>query len=214
MLELNVNQNRSLNFEIQLSGVDPKQLQGFLRIIIDGIEHGFKAEISQESILVDIPPLRDVFKRDIQEGEKFDAKLEAYGSGYYFNPWNGSFLVKSPVIMEAKIREDVLEQPPKIIAKVKLPSNKAEDKLREMKKVASKVPTRKSGEDKKLFEKKMENTKPKVVVTEKHIIDYMIKKGTTSNQVQQLILEQCKSRTNEPLEVLKAVINFYRNKTK
>jgi hypothetical protein len=53
-----------------------------------------------------------------------------------------------------------------------------------------------------------------VVINERHIFAYMKSKGTTSEQVQKLILEQCKgqSKTDDPKDVLRAVVQFYKNK--
>jgi hypothetical protein len=196
MLELDINKTKNLDFEIQLSGIDYKQLEGSLRILIDGIEYGFKVEVNSSSIIANIPMLKNVLLREVREGEQFEAKLEVHGAGYYLNPWNGSFVVKNPVLMEAKIREDLDDKVPKITAKIKSKSSdKVESKLVEMKKVL----------------------KPKinVVITEKHIFDYMKSKGTTSEQVQQLILEQCKgkSKTDNPEDVLRSVVHFYKNKS-
>jgi len=216
MLELNVNQNRSLNFEIQLSGIAHTQLEGFLRIIIDGIEYGFKAEVNEGDIIVDVPVLKNIIPREVKEGEKFDAKLEVVGNGYYLNPWTGSFIVKNPVILEAKIKEDVADSgAPKIgITKVKTGgSSKVETKLKEMKETIKKPVERK--ETKKIVVENKTNL-PKIVLTEDHVIQYMVKQGTKSKRVQEFILEQAKlnSKTDSPEDMLRAVIKFYKNQGK
>jgi len=215
MLELNIGKSRSLNFEIEVSGIDPTQLEGFVRIIIDGVEYGFKGKVGSESIEVEIPALKTLLKRTINEGEKFDGKLEVHGNGFYLNPWNGSFIVKNPVVMEAKIKEDIDDNAPKIVAKVKSePSvDKAKDKLNEMKKIISKPPINKSKSS--LLEKKVLNKQSPVILTEKHVIDYMASKGTTNKQIQEVILEQCRgrSRSDKPEDLLRAVVKFYKNKS-
>ena len=210
MLELDTNKAKSIDFEIQLSGIDSKQLEGSLDISIDGIDHGFKAEITPTNIIVNVPALKNIFLREFKEGEQFSAKLEVHGAGYYLNPWSGSFVVKNPVTMEVKIREDV--EVPKITAKIRSESSgeKAKSKLNEMKKVVSKPIEVKS----KGFGDKKPISIKDIVITEKHIFGYMESKGTTSEQVQKLILEQCKSKskTDDPKDVLRAVIKFYKNK--
>jgi hypothetical protein len=202
MLELDSNKAKTVDFEIQLSGIDSKQLEGSLKIMIDGIEHGFKAEISPTNVIVNIPALKNILLREFKEGEQFDAKLEAYGAGYHLNPWNGVFIVKNPVSMEATIKESV--EVPKITAKIKSEvSGKAKSKLAETKKV--------------IAEKELVKPKVDVVIKEKHVFDYMKKKGTTNKEIQNLILEQCKAKTktDDMLEVLKSVVNFYKtNKSK
>lgn len=201
MLELDTNKAKSLDFEIQLSGIDSKQLEGSLRILVDGIEHGFEVEIAPTNIVVNVPALKNILLREFKEGEQFGAKLEVHGAGYYLNPWNGSFVVKNPVSMEVKIKEDV--EVPKVTAKIKLGvGDKAGSKLTEMKKVVT--------------GKKVLKSKLNVVITEKHILAYMASKGTTSEQIQKLILEQCKgkSKSDDPKDILRSVIKFYKNKAK
>jgi len=207
MLELDINKSKSLNFEIQLSGIDSKDLDGSLRIVVDGVEYGFKVEVTSSSIIASIPVLKSILPREVKEGEQLNAKLEVHGSGYYLNPWNGSFVVKNPVLMEAKIKEDS-DKVPKITAKIKPEvAQKVASKLSEAKKVVSKPIVE------KVVEKQNSNIKD-IVITEKHVVDYMKSKGTTSKQVQEVILEQCKgnAKTDDPKDILRSVIRFYKNK--
>jgi len=102
MLELNIHQSRPLSFEVEMTGITPKQAQAFLRVIVDGVEYGFKGVITEKDITVDLPALKSIVSRVIKEGEEIDAKLEIYVNGVYLNPWNGQFLVRTPAFMEAK----------------------------------------------------------------------------------------------------------------
>lgn len=105
MLDLNINKNRTLNFEIQLGGINPDQLDGSLTFIIDNVQYGIPIKIREKEISVNIPPLTNVTQKTFTEGEEIQAKLEVHGNGNYLNPWNGSFIVKSPIVMEATITE-------------------------------------------------------------------------------------------------------------
>lgn len=209
MLELDANKIKNLDFEIQLSSIDPKQLEGSLRILIDGVEYGFKAEITPSNIIVNVPKLKSILQREFKDGEEFDAKLEAHGAGYYLNPWNGSFVVRNPVSMEVRIREDVVQKPPKAIAKTVEVKSKDVEEVEE--KVVSEAPIQESKKAKKIITEK-KPLKPNVKITEKHIFAYMGSKGTTSKSVRKLILEQCKtrSRSDDPIDILRAVVNFYK----
>ena len=106
MLDLNVNKNRTLTFEIQLGGINPDQIEGSLTFIIDNIQYGVPVKIKEKEISVNIPPLNSISLKKFTEGEEIHAKLEAHGNGYYLNPWNGSFIVKNPIVMEASITEN------------------------------------------------------------------------------------------------------------
>jgi hypothetical protein len=176
MLELNIYQNRPLSFEVKMVGLNPKQAQGFLRIIVDGVEYGFKADVTEKDITVDLPALKSIIPRSIKEGEEFKAKLEIYTNGRYLNPWNGSFVVRTPAFVEAR---------PKI------------DKA-------------------KIISEKKVNVVIKEGVTQEDIIAYMVKKGTSSKKVQNLILEGAvqKAKSKDPQDVMNCVVDFYNKSNK
>ena len=205
MLNLNVNQNRTLNFEIQLSGIDHKQLTGFLRIIVDSVEYGFKCEISEADISVDIPSLKSLINREIKEGEKLESRLEVFGSGYYLNPWNDSFLVKNPVVLEAKIKEEkdeVLTETPKVVVKtVDSKSPKADQKLKEMREVVKEKEVVKS-----VLKKKLVPPITRETLTEDHIYKYIGKK-TKNKAIQEEIFNQAKlkAKGGSLVEVLRII---------
>ena len=60
MLELDINKVKNLDFEVQLSGIDHAQLEGWLRILIDGTEYGFKADVTPTNVIVNVPELKDM----------------------------------------------------------------------------------------------------------------------------------------------------------
>jgi hypothetical protein len=106
MLKLNVNQEKQLTFEVQIGGVQSEQVSSHLRIMIDEIEYGFAAEIGRESITVNLPPLRTVTARKLKEGEEVQVKLEIIADGNYLTPWQDTFRLSNPLVVEAKIVDD------------------------------------------------------------------------------------------------------------
>lgn len=137
MIKLNINERKSLSFQIELSGIDHSQLEGSLRFTADNVEYGFPAKIEQGLISVDIPALINVLPRDIKEGEKLQAKLEVQGNGYYMNPWNGEFITEVPVKLEATIiEEEETPQKPSIevitpkVTKAKEPIKESEEDVK------------------------------------------------------------------------------------
>ena len=213
MLELDINKVKNLDFEVQLSGIDHAQLEGWLRILIDGTEYGFKADVTPTNVIVNVPELKDMMLREFKEGEEFNGKLELHGGGFYFNPWNGVFVVKNPVLVEVKIKEDIESPKVKAKAKAKL-SIKEESRAREIKKVISEPLEKKKVVGKKPLLTESKKSELSRIITEKHILAYMKSKGTTNPEVQKLILGQCKNeaKSNEPLDVLRSVVHFYKNK--
>jgi hypothetical protein len=112
MLKLNVNQEKQLTFEVQIGGVQSEQVSSYLRIEIDGIQYGFPADVGRESITVNLPPLRTVTARKIKEGEEVQVKLEIIADGNYLTPWQDTFRLSNPLVIEAKIVDDEFNPAP------------------------------------------------------------------------------------------------------
>jgi len=187
MLDININDSRDLNFEIELSGIGVTQLEGRLRMVIDNIEYGIPAQIMEKSIDIVIPPLKNLIQRELKEGETFSAKLEVQGDGNYLNPWSGEFQIRNPVALEAKIVE--LENNDKPVISVSISESRTTKQVKTKtiakKKVQKKINEIKTGV--KRFKNK-EDFKKKV--TKEDVISWLNKKGTKNPQVQEIIYEQ------------------------
>jgi hypothetical protein len=112
MLKLNVNQEKQLTFEVQIGGVQSDQVSSHLRIEIDEVEYGFPAEVGREAITVNLPPLRSVTARKLKEGEEVQVKLEIIADGNYLTPWQDTFRLSNPLVIEAKIVDDEFNPAP------------------------------------------------------------------------------------------------------
>jgi hypothetical protein len=202
MLDININDSRDLNFEIELSGIGVTQLEGRLRMVIDNIEYGIPAKITEKSIDIVIPPLKNLIQRDLKEGEIFSAKLEVQGDGNYLNPWTGEFQIRNPVALEAKIMELEKDNEPAISVSINesrttkqtkiIGKKKAKTKINEMKTKVSKVKKFKNKED---FKNKL---------TKENVISWLYKKGTKNPQVQEIIYEQALAQcgSGKPYKVM------------
>ena len=186
MIEINSNKEKNVVFEIQLSGITPKELTGYLRMDIDGVEYGFPAEISETSIGVDVPALKTVVHRPLRTGEKFKAKLELIGNDNYIKPWDDSVVIKSSVMVEAKIVEKEFIKKPM----VKIVEDKKEIST---KKVTS-VPKKKE-----------------IKVTQEHLVQYMVKHGTKSKKIQNVLIERCvkNAGTDDKKKIFVELYNYY-----
>jgi len=204
MLDININDSRDLNFEIELSGIGVTQLEGRLRMVIDNIEYGIPAQIMEKSIDIVIPPLKNLIQRDLKEGETFSAKLEVQGDGNYLNPWSGEFQIRNPVALEAKIVETGQDAKPAISISINesrttkrvkpktTGKTKAKAKLNEMKSKVSKVKKFNGKED---FKKNL---------TKEDVINWLDKKGTKNKQIQEILYEQAigEGGSGQPYKVL------------
>jgi len=191
MLSLNINETKTVDFEVQLSGINPDQLNGSLRFEINNVEYGFPAEFKSESVLVNIPPLNNIISTELKEGTKIKAKLEVNGNGFYLAPWSGEFIVSNPVKMEATIQENNV---PKINV----------SKINEDKKI-KKQPIKKA----KLKSKKKSSLDD---ITEKQIFQFMEYKGTKDKRIQNIIFEQVKnaSKSDKPRDLFAGVYKFFK----
>lgn len=106
MLELDINEAKTLEFEVQIQGIGYNNLKGSLRFTIGGVEYGFPATVTETTVLIDIPPLSKVIKSGLKDGERASCKLEMWGDGFYMKPWGEEEITfKVPIQVEAKIRD-------------------------------------------------------------------------------------------------------------
>jgi len=105
MLKINPDDKRRLKFEVNIQGIDYQKLKGALRFNVNEIEYGFPVEVSEGSIVVDIPPLGNVIK-NLMDNQEIDANLQVFGEGFFLQPWIGKFEVDIPVKVEATIMDD------------------------------------------------------------------------------------------------------------
>jgi len=107
MLLLNVTEEKHLTFEVQIGGVaDYEKMESFFRVVLEGIEYGFRAVIGNNTISVALPPLNKVIGARIKEGDEAEIKLEVIADGHYLTPWTDRAKLSNPLIVEAKIRDN------------------------------------------------------------------------------------------------------------
>ena len=221
MLTLNINEQRSVDFEVQLSGINPDQLSGALRFKINNIEYGFPAEFKNESIIVNIPPLNNVVIDKLREGTTLKAALEINGNGFYLCPWEGEIKISNPIKMEATIRNVEVDESPKISVSKLVTEDKSgiteefldqsiEDKLSEVynKREKTSKPVIDKPKSKQKEVHLLEN------VTKEQIYQFMAYRGTKNERVQNVIYEQAENNAkNDDLkEVFKEVYKSLKRK--
>ena len=181
MLTINPNEEKTINFVVEINGVDCQEMTGHVRFSYGDVEYGFPVEFHGDEITATIKPLNEIFDGHLKNGMTLAARLDlaAPEHNYYFNPWADEIEIKMPVSVEAKI-VDVNGE------KVTGPSVKA--------KVLSERKTTRSS--KKLSEKGW--TKQKLMnITEKEIVNYMHRAGTKNKMVQEIILNEARTKAGE-----------------
>lgn len=95
MIKLNINKSKKINFDINTNDFKFKDLEGFLRLKVEGIEYGFPVNIENNSISVDLPPLSDIIKNGINEGENIGAVLDIVSGDMFIKLWKGKILIEN-----------------------------------------------------------------------------------------------------------------------
>jgi hypothetical protein len=145
-MKLNTDKCKTVKFDVTVSGVDVRDLVGSMKLIMDGYEIGLPIHIMDNTVSVDIPPLSDIIKGDLKEGQVIDAKLELIAGDTYIMPWQDTIRIERPITVEATITEiidDIKEDvKPKIDVKAILDEKVKEKKLEKPKIVKSIIKSR------------------------------------------------------------------------
>ena len=181
MLTINPNEEKTINFVVEVNGVGCEEMNGFVRFIFEDIEYGFPVSFHGDEISATIKPLNDLFEGRLKNGTILEARLDlaAPEHNYYFNPWADEIQIKMPVSVEARVIENG--------SGGKKPSVSVRAKpISERKKAA---PRR--VDKKELAKQKLKN------LSEKDIIDYMKRAGTKNETIQQIVLNEATSSAVE-----------------
>jgi|GEM_PF-5898964 hypothetical protein len=111
MLKVNTSEKKRLKFNISVSGVQPQDLTGSMRIMIEKIEYGFPILIENGDIIVNIEPLSNIVNRKFKDGEIFEAHLDIVAGNTYLKPWADRIQIENPMKIEATLtnEEDIKE---------------------------------------------------------------------------------------------------------
>jgi len=187
MLYLNPNKEKVLTFEVELSGADVSEITGYVRFMVEGVEIGFPAHVSDGEIKSIISPLKNFLKKPLKNGTVFEAQLQLYTEEEeYFSPWKGEIEVKMPITIEAKLADEDVHsggKNGKFGAKAKV--------IQEKKKITKspRPPKKKGGGEHRLSESDKKWTKDKIKnITDEQIREYMAKKGSKNPAIQDILL--------------------------
>ena len=103
---LNTNEPRTMHFDVNIQGVDYKQLKGSLKFTLEGVEYGFPVTILKDHMEVKVPALDDVIKKGLTDGKTIECNLDILGEGFYMMPWQGKFELKKQAVVEARMSYD------------------------------------------------------------------------------------------------------------
>lgn len=234
MLYINANEEKFLSFDVEIQGVDIKEMKAAVRLEIDGVEYGFPADVEHKKISALVPPLVEVCGKDIEDGAVVNAKLEVFTERHYFKPWEGDIKVGAPMAVKAKIKED--QQPTVktrirnvVEEKVEDPTDKKEDIKDIIKQTLSEILNErkevKSESKPSKTQEIVEEKKPKILkentltldkLTKEHVFKFMETRGTKNKTVQETIYNTIVKDlgTEDPRKLFEQLVRYYNTKSK
>lgn len=123
-MKLKINESKTLEFEMDTSGVSWKELQGFFRLTLENVEYGFPVTIDEGIVRVVIPVFKDVLHESIRSSlyehkeVTVKARLDLIANNEaYISPWSGELDIEIPVSVNIK-EEKVIDKKEKKSHKV------------------------------------------------------------------------------------------------
>ena len=116
MIKINVNKKKTIEFDVNIVGVQCEALSGRLSLFYEGLIYSFPAIIEDANVIkVELPPLIEII-HDIPNKYQAVLKLEVVGKDTFMMPWSGSAHLEHPIQVEATMRGTKLdeEEVPKI----------------------------------------------------------------------------------------------------
>jgi len=186
MLYLDINEEKTLTFEVEINGVGCEDIRGSVRFIYDNVEYGFPVKIESNKITSVIKPLKELCP-SVKNGSIIAARLELNTEQNFFIPWEGEIKIQAPISVEAKLTEEDSNEK-SLTIKANIIENKQNTKNKKQKS--------------KWTRERLKN------ITEKEILAYMTRKGTRNKMVQEVILNEARSKakSNDNFKVFVEVV--------
>lgn len=207
-IKVDIDRGKLITFDLDVQGLDEKEMFGKFRVIINEVEYGFPTTITNKQVEVYVPCLHELLRKDHSEFLK--AKLEIFTDNRYFQPWEG----KLNLIEAASVKAKVKTAGPKVTTEVKDDVNEEVEVIvdePEEEVTLPKIvkPKKSSKEDKITEETKSQYLERLKNINMDGIRRYMNKAGTKSEKVQNIIIEQAEGTCRDPenrFELLRSVI--------
>ena len=120
MIKLNITEKKEIKFDVNVSGINARDLTGSILLKIEEVEYGFPVKVMDGTVIVEIPPLDEFVKQELWDGQTLNAKLEIIAADTYIIPWEDTMMIETPVKIEATISEvrDIKEEEKPIVIEV------------------------------------------------------------------------------------------------
>jgi len=217
-IEVDSHRGKSIEFDIEVEGLDYNEIHGKFRVMNGEIEYGFPTVFTENhKIEVIIPPLHNIIRDNKKKSLK--AKLEICTDCHYFVPWEGTIKLtesaavkvelkkssKPKVKVKTEMKDTEVKEDMEVIVddpeeEVTLPKPEEEKKSKKKEKETDSI---EEGSRKDAYLNMLKN------IDEKGIRKYMRNAGTSNEKVQSIILEQAENICRDPenkFELLRSVV--------
>ncbi len=113
MMTFDLDKSKIIKTKIRVQNVDEQNVDFIFRLMVDGVEYGFKGLMENGIVMFKIPALRDIVG-DIGLNEEYPISIESIaGDRFYQRPWTDTAKFKSvpKLELEAVVDEEgVVEQ--------------------------------------------------------------------------------------------------------
>ena len=113
MMTFDLDKSKIIKTKIRVQNVDEHNVDFVFRLMIDGVEYGFKGLMENEIVFFKIPALRDIVG-DVSLNEEYPIRIDSIaGDRFYQSPWQDTAKFKSvpKLELEAVVDEEgVVEQ--------------------------------------------------------------------------------------------------------
>lgn len=128
MIELKLNKESELSFEINVEGSDKKPRARLMFEMEDKMELALEGKVNENSVNVTVPSLMDL--REKLSGDNIKGYLEVIVDETYFVPWEEYFSLKAPVTVQAESTKVDTQESPDI--KISVKTKKIKEKTAEV----------------------------------------------------------------------------------
>jgi len=190
LIVVDINEEKQLTFGVQIGGVTKEQIKSKLTLVFTDIEYSFPGTITDDTIVVNIPPLNKILTSENLEKQEVDAKLEIVADNRYFVPWSDQLKLTGLVVVKAQVKETASSGQIAMKLKKDLQSDVVQEKT-----------NKKSHQSIKEFVEK---------ISEEDILKFIQRSTTKNPQIQQIILEQARtmSQNGKAIDILIKVIEI------
>lgn len=108
-MKIKLNEQKNLEFNIDTSGCSWEDLNAYLRFTFDNVEYGFKADVKENSLTINVPPFADIISESLVESVSKNKEIIVEGrldvvaeDNKILTPWKGEVEIEIPVSIKVQ----------------------------------------------------------------------------------------------------------------